>query len=86
MENSRVLIDTSVIIDYIRKKHKEKSALYNYFEKDYQIYISTITTFEIYNGLNEINRNLIDIIFKRFNEINFDNAIAVEITRTFTTA
>ncbi len=76
MGNSKILIDTSIIIDYIRKEHKEKSVLYTYFEKDYKIYISTITTFEIYNGLNKINQDLIDIIFKRLYEINFDNSIA----------
>lgn len=39
-------------------------------------YVSTITTFEIYNGLNEINRDLINIIFKRFYKISFDNKTA----------
>ena len=76
MGNPKILIDTSIIIDYIRKINKENSDLYKYFENDYQIYISSITTFEIYTGLNEVNKKLINIIFKKFHEINFDNSIA----------
>jgi hypothetical protein len=38
MENTSVLIDTSVIIDYIRAKQKEKSLLYLLFKHDYELF------------------------------------------------
>lgn len=46
----RILIDTSVIIDFLRQKNKEKSDLYRLvFEKN-QIYISIFTHTELYAG------------------------------------
>jgi len=76
MENTNVLIDTSVIIDYIRAKQKEKSLLYILFKHDYDIFISSITTFEVLNGLNTQNAELIELIFKRINSISFDYNVA----------
>lgn len=76
MENTKVLIDTLIIIDYVRTKHKEKSLLYKFFRDDYEIFISAITTFEIYNGINPNNIKLIDIIFERIQTISFNNQIA----------
>jgi predicted nucleic acid-binding protein len=42
MESSPILIDTSVLIDYFRKKNKGKTLLYSLSLK-YNISISTIT-------------------------------------------
>ncbi len=76
MENRSILIDTSIIIDYIRAKQKENSLLYKLFKDDYEIFISAITTFEIYNGVNPNNLKLIEIIFNKLHSISFNNHIA----------
>jgi tRNA(fMet)-specific endonuclease VapC len=76
MENRSILIDTSIIIDYIRAKQKENSLLYKLFKDDYEIFISAITTFEIYNGVNPNNLKLIEIIFNKLHSIRFNNDIA----------
>ncbi len=76
MENRSILIDTSIIIDYIRAKQKENSLLYKLFKDDYEIFISAITTFEIYNGVNPNNLKLIEIIFNKLHSISFNNDIA----------
>ncbi len=49
MEHSRVLIDTSVIIAYLRKQKKEKSEFWSLIQK-YECAISTITLFELHSG------------------------------------
>jgi tRNA(fMet)-specific endonuclease VapC len=76
MGHRKVLIDTSVIIDYIRKKQKEKSDLYKLFDKQYILYISAVSCFELYAGLNETNRKLTEIILAHINRHNFDGDVA----------
>lgn len=44
----RVLLDTSVIIDFLRRKDKEESLLYSLADSD--LYISIITHTELYAG------------------------------------
>ena|SRR3989344_7970044 len=46
----KILIDTSIIIDYLRQKDKSKTLLYYFASHQYQIYISIITHAESYAG------------------------------------
>ena len=50
MENRDILIDTSIIIEFLRKYNKSDTYLWKIKEKGYYCYISTITVFEIYAG------------------------------------
>ncbi len=45
---SKLLVDTSVIIDFLRRKDKEKTLLYRISKND--LYISIITHAELYSG------------------------------------
>src|SRR5579864_6732528 len=45
---SKILLDTSVIIDFLRRKDKEGSLLYSLADSD--LYISIITHTELYAG------------------------------------
>jgi tRNA(fMet)-specific endonuclease VapC len=49
MDDRRILVDTSVIIDHFRKKDKNKSALYK-IPSGYKRFISVITVFELNIG------------------------------------
>jgi len=49
MENRRVLIDTSIVIEYLRSQKREISTFVKLF-KDNELSISTISIFELYNG------------------------------------
>ena len=49
MAVGNLLIDTSIIIDHLRKKNKNKSQLYH-IVGIYTLFISTITVFELYAG------------------------------------
>ena len=49
MENPRVLTDTSVIIDFLRKKNKKNSALWQIRENS-KCFMSAVTLFELQCG------------------------------------
>ena len=50
MDTKSILIDSSIIIDYFRKKRKEKTPLYHLFQKDYLLFISALTVYELLCG------------------------------------
>jgi tRNA(fMet)-specific endonuclease VapC len=74
----KILLDTNIIIDYLRKKDKV-NAIFSKLSLEYtDFYISTITEFEVERGLNEIHlydwkkiKNLLTIL-------SFDSEIAIE--------
>ena len=46
----KVLLDTSVIIDFIRRKDKENTLLFSLSKKGYKLHISILTHTELYSG------------------------------------
>lgn len=52
MELPRILIDTSVVIEHLRKQNRRKSILYRIAD-DYALYTSTIVEFELYAGTTD---------------------------------
>ena len=62
MENIGICIDTSVIIDYYRKKDKKKTLFAKLISDYKKLYISVITRFEILQGSNEEK----DVFWKKF--------------------
>ena len=76
MENERILVDTSIIIDFWRKKNKQKSLLWK-LQENYLILISSITEFELLIGAkNEEQINDIYKITEHFKVISFNSDIA----------
>jgi tRNA(fMet)-specific endonuclease VapC len=79
-----VCLDTSVLIEYYRKKDKAKS-LFLKLTKDYSLFaVSTITEYEIYSGSNPEQDKFWDDFFKLVLVLPFDsetNKIAVKIAR-----
>jgi len=76
MDNTRTLIDTSVIIDFLRKQNKEKSHLWSIKTKNV-CFMSSITLFELLSGA-KTQRHLDDIskIAKWIESIYFDDDVA----------
>ena len=81
MEDSKLIIDTSILIDYFRKTDKEKSRLVQHFRKYQKIYISSITEFEIYNGATEAHKEFWDKMLTRITVLDFDSLAAREAAR-----
>ena len=53
MEEKMICLDTSVLIDYYRKKDKSKSLLFN-LTKVYPFFaVTAITEYELYSGNSE---------------------------------
>ena len=46
-----ILLDTSILIDYFRKKDKTKGTLFRLSKISQEFAVSTITQFEIYTGV-----------------------------------
>lgn len=77
MGSRRVLIDTSILIEYFRKRDKTKTLLFKLIKNDYHLAVSTITYFEYLNGsANELfSKKLFSIIeIKSFDEFQSKKA------------
>ncbi len=83
MANQRILTDTSVIIDFLRRKNKEDSLLWKIREQ-YLCFMSVITLFELLAGAKtERHINDVEIIKRWIPVIEFDAKIAVLSSRIF---
>jgi len=49
---SKFLIDTSIIVDYLRKHQPTVQLIDRLFQKGHQLYISVLTQAELYSGLS----------------------------------
>ncbi len=66
-----ICLDTSVVIDYFRKKNKSKTFLFK-LAKDYDFAISVLSKFEILVGSNEQQKEFWEKLFKIFEIIPLD--------------
>jgi len=83
MENRRVLTDTSVIIEFLRKEKKEKSWLWK-IKSTSDCFISSITIFELLSGAKtDKHFEDIDKITKWIQSIDFDDEIAIVAASMF---
>ena len=69
------MIDTSILIDYFRKRDKEKALLYS-LSFTYRFAISTVTAFEFFAGLSEIHLEFTNKLFANFLILPFDSTCA----------
>lgn len=84
MENSVICLDTSVLIDFYRKKDKSKSFFFS-LAVDYEEFaVSTISEFEIYVSSDEKKDIFWDDLFQKIISLPFDssaNRTAIKIDR-----
>lgn len=78
MEHRKALIDTSTIIDHLRKSDKQKSMLFNIADR-VDLFVSSITVFELYAGAtDERKKKDIENIINAVEVIPFSTDIAKE--------
>jgi len=77
----KVLLDTSVIIEFLRVKEKDKTLHYKLADK-YQLYVSIITHTELYSGRsvweNKDARSELESLLSEIKIIPLDKKISME--------
>lgn len=77
MGNKRILIDTSVIINFLRSKEKSKTSFWKLIN-EYECCVSSVTVFELYAGATDrAKMNDINKILSFFKIIGFTNETAI---------
>ncbi|NEW59718.1 type II toxin-antitoxin system VapC family toxin [Sulfurovum sp. bin170] len=85
MEDSRILIDTSVIIDYLRKQNKKSTKFWKLMS-EYECTISTVTLYELYSGAKkDTQKEDVDILESMLEIIPFDALQAKKASEIFQT-
>jgi tRNA(fMet)-specific endonuclease VapC len=82
MADKIVLVDTSILIDYFRKKDKEKCVLVTLVKQDYNYCISSVTEYEIYRGALLGQISFWDNLLQKVQVLSFDKTasrVAVDI-------
>jgi len=83
MENEIICLNTSVLIDYFRKKDKQKSVLFK-LTKEYKLFaVSIVTEYEIMIGANNGQTDFWNQFFDRITILPFDksaNRAAIKAT------
>lgn len=75
MEDRRILIDTSVVIDHFRKKNKQKSLLYE-LAKENILFLSAISKFEFLVGAKPTQVRQTKEIIGGFYILSFNSQVA----------
>jgi tRNA(fMet)-specific endonuclease VapC len=84
MENELICLDTSILIDFYRKKVKEKSLFFHLTTKYSLFAVSIVTEYEIMIGTNKEQAEYWSGFFDRVTILPFDKAandVAIEITK-----
>jgi len=67
-----ICLDTSVLIDYFRKKNKSKTYLFSLTNSFSEFGITSITLFEIFRGSTNQQLEFWETLFKEFKIFSFD--------------
>jgi tRNA(fMet)-specific endonuclease VapC len=78
MENEVVLLDTSILIEYYRKKDKSKSVLFGLLQAPTIFAVSAVIHFEIYTGSNTEQSDFWNEFFQKITVLPFNAEISTE--------
>lgn len=85
MDASDLVIDTSLIIEHLRKQNKHQSTLFKIFPH-YSLYVPTIVEFELFSGANNSQKQKeIREILKQCNSLPFTSDVAQQAGFLFQT-
>lgn len=77
MADQIIMVDTSILIDYFRKKDKSQTRLFMLSQKSQNLCISSITEFEIYTGARGEQIEFWKIMLSNLVVFPFDSAAAL---------
>lgn len=76
MEDKKVLIDTSILVEFFRKRDKSKSIFWSIVDK-FDCSISAVTLFEMYSGAtDEQKMKELDIVLDWLTVLDFNSSCA----------
>jgi len=81
LEHRRILVDTSIFIDYFRKENKTKTKLYLLRKEGYELTTSSICYFEYMSGSK--NRDFDKMLFDNIEVVAFDKNQAYIASQIF---
>lgn len=84
MESEIICLDTSVLIDYFRKKNKKKTFFYELTDSNTLFAVSVITEYEIYFGSNNEQDMFWNNFFKILTVLPYNshtNKLSISIAR-----
>ncbi|MEO5990356.1 MAG: type II toxin-antitoxin system VapC family toxin [Ferruginibacter sp.] len=76
MADKKLMVDSTILIDYFRKSDKANSKLVSHFKNYDQLYISSVTEFEVVNGSTAAHLQFWEGMLTRFNILDFDSKAA----------
>ncbi len=76
MEDKKLMVDSTILIDYFRKTDKANSKLVSHFRNYEHLYISSVTEFEVVNGATEKHLKFLDGMLARVTILDFDSNAA----------
>jgi tRNA(fMet)-specific endonuclease VapC len=76
MADKKIMVDSTILIDYFRKTDKSKSRLVKLSINYNKLYISTITEFEVINGATLVQLDFWNHMLKGFTILDFDSKAA----------
>ena len=76
MAGKKLMVDSSLLIDYFRKTDKNNAKLVAHFRNYQQLYISSITEFEVLNGAKKIHIDFWNGMLPKFIILDFDSKAA----------
>ena len=76
MADKKLMVDSTILIDYFRKTIKVNSKLVAHFRNYEHLYISSVTEFEIVNGATKEHLQFWDGMLARFTVLDFDSKAA----------
>ncbi len=82
METQRVLVDTSILIDYFRKRDKSKTILYK-LSNNFNVVTSSVCYFEIFTGVKEIDLVFVNKLFEKIEVISFTRECAYNASKIY---
>ncbi|WP_339698779.1 type II toxin-antitoxin system VapC family toxin [Algoriphagus aquimarinus] len=83
MEKEIILLDTGILIEYFRKKDKEKSILYQLSLDNYEFKVASITQYEVLLGSNDSQINFWKELFGRVKILPFDEQSAITASKIY---
>ena len=76
MADEKLMVDSTILIDYFRKTEKANSKLVSHFRNYRSLYISSVTEFEVINGATKEHLEFWDGMLTRFTVLDFDSKAA----------